>query len=255
MQQSEPGYKQSILAQNTASKERKLGLRWLLAISTVPLFGIYAAFGIAPQTVTDDIKVATVIEQVALPQAIDNAAEALVSNETFWQTDQVRRDDTLASLMSRLNIRNSEAIEFLRRSPDASPLASGLAPGRSIQAQTNQFGELLKLQYQIGANSTLSVERTESGYQAQIIAPEYEAHTVLKSAEIKSSLFAATDAADIPDQIAIQLAEIFSSDIDFHSDLRRGDRFVVVYEANYNNGELVKIGQVQAAEFVNDGKT
>lgn len=255
MQQSEPGYKQSILAQNTAAKERKLGLRWLLAISTVPLFGIYAAFGIAPQTVTDDIKVATVIEQVALPQAIDNAAEALVYNETFWQTDQVRRDDTLASLMSRLNIRNAEAIEFLRRSPDASPLASGLAPGRSIQAQTNQLGELLKLQYQIGANSTLSVERTASGYQAQIIAPEYEAHTVLKSAEIKSSLFAATDAADIPDQIAIQLAEIFSSDIDFHSDLRRGDRFVVVYEANYSNGELVKIGQVQAAEFVNDGKT
>jgi murein DD-endopeptidase MepM/ murein hydrolase activator NlpD len=68
-------------------------------------------------------------------------------------------------------------------------------------------------------------------------------------------LFGATDEAGIPDAIAIQLAEIFSSDIDFHSDLRKGDRFVVVYEASYSNGEMIRTGQVLAAEFVNNGKT
>jgi hypothetical protein len=47
---------------------------------------------------------------------------------------------------------------------------------------------------------------------------------------IRTSLFAATDAAEVPDAVAVQLAEIFSVDIDFHRELRRGDRFVVVYE-------------------------
>jgi murein DD-endopeptidase MepM/ murein hydrolase activator NlpD len=255
VQHSEPDHKQSILAQKYRSKERKLRLRWLLAISCVPLFGIYAAFGIAPQTSIQTIPVATVVEQIALPETIADAAPVLSSNENFWQADQVRRDDTLASLMQRLNIRNTEALDFLRHDRDASALASQLRPGRSIQAQTSQNGELLKLQYDLDANSTLTIERTATGYQAKTGEPLLETHQVLKSAEINSSLFAATDDADIPDQVALQLADIFSSDIDFHSDLRRGDHFVVVYEANFNNGELSNTGKVLAAEFVNDGKT
>lgn len=253
MQHNEPISKRGILAQNIRFKERRLRLRWLLAISSIPLFGIFAAFGIAPQTVTQNIPVSTITEDIALPQT--TASQNAVEPADFWQVDQVRRDDTLASLMARLNVRNQDALDFLRRNPGANALASGLRPGRTIQAQTNQDGELLKLQYQTGMNTALKVELGDSGYQAESIAPELETHNVLKSAEISSSLFEATDSADIPDQVALQLTDIFSSDIDFHSDLRRGDRFMVVYEASFHNGELVKTGQVLAAEFINDGKT
>lgn len=255
VQQNDPTHKQSILAQNPTFKERKLRLRWLLAISSIPLFGIYAAFGIAPQTVVEDIPVATVVEELTLPQYSIAAAPAELPTQQFWQTDVVRRDDTLSSLMARLNVSNAEALNFLRSNPAASGLASQLIPGRSIQAQTTETGELLKLQYANGNATVLHIERTDDGYQAELHDAAMQTHSVLKTAEIKSSLFGATDEAGIPDAIAIQLAEIFSSDIDFHSDLRKGDRFVVVYEASYANGELMKIGQVLAAEFVNDGKT
>ncbi|HEU4708009.1 MAG TPA: peptidoglycan DD-metalloendopeptidase family protein [Methylophilaceae bacterium] len=216
------------------------------------MFGIYAAFGIAPQTVTRDIPVSTVIEDVALP-ALDNVS--LNQPENFWQMDQVRRDDTLDSLLSRLNIRNEEAISFLRYDRSASDLASNLRPGNSIQAQTTEDGELLKLQYETSSTSAFNVERTPTGYRAYSAEPELVVNNAYKSAVIKSSLFEATDSAGIPDQIAIQLADIFSSDIDFYRDLRRDDRFSVIYEASYHNGDLVKVGQVLAAEFVNQGKT
>lgn len=245
--------KAGILAQNTTSPERKLGLRWLLAISTIPLFGIYAAFGIAPQTVTQDIPVTTVIEEVALP-AVDNANATPVA-ENFWQIDQIRRDDTFDSLMSRLNINNQQAIDFLRYDASAKAFATGLRPGGAIQAQTTEEGELLRLQYKISPSSIFHVEQTETGYKAYTAEAELETHTVHKSAVIHSSLFGATDSADIPDQVAIQLAEIFSSDIDFYRDLRRDDRFSVIYEAGYSNGELINAGQVVAAEFINQGKT
>ena len=156
--------KAGILAQNTTSPERKLGLRWLLAISTIPLFGIYAAFGIAPQTVTQDIPVTTVIEEVALP-AMNNANATPVA-ENFWQIDQIRRDDTFDSLMSRLNINNQQAIDFLRYDASAKAFATGLRPGGAIQAQTTEEGELLRLQYKISQSSILHVEQTETGYKA-----------------------------------------------------------------------------------------
>ena len=78
---------------------------------------------------------------------------------------------------------------------------------------------------------------------------------LFRSGEIETSLFAATDASGIPEFVALQLAEIFSSDIDFHRDLRRGDRFSVVYEALAADGEFVGFGRVLSAEFVNQGHT
>jgi murein DD-endopeptidase MepM/ murein hydrolase activator NlpD len=77
----------------------------------------------------------------------------------------------------------------------------------------------------------------------------------MKSGEIKTSLFAATDAAGIPDGIAVQLADVFGGDVDFHRDLRRGDRFGVVFETFYHGGRTIRSGRVLAAEFSSQRKT
>ena len=243
-----------ILSQNPASQERKLRLRWLLALSTLPLFGVITAFGIAPQTATQDIPVELVVEDLALPTETPLAALSL-DQHPLWQADEVRKDDTLGTLLERLNIRNTDAIDFLRQSPDASALASKLRPGRAILAKTTAEGKLLELQYQYDWNAALQVKLDGESYAAEEIQFAQEKRSELKSAEIRTSLFAATDDAGIPDAVAMQLVQIFSSDIDFHLDLRAGDRFTVVYEAGYSNGEMTSPGQVLAAEFVNQGKT
>jgi murein DD-endopeptidase MepM/ murein hydrolase activator NlpD len=72
---------------------------------------------------------------------------------------------------------------------------------------------------------------------------------------IESSLFGAADAAGLPDAVTLALTDIFGGDIDFYHDLRRGDRFGVVYEMRYVDGEAVATGRVLAAEFVNRGTT
>ncbi len=243
-----------ILAQNPPPKERKLHRHWMLAISAIPLFGFISAFGTAPQTSAVNIPVSTIIEQIALPNAGETTQSVMLETPSLWQIDQVRRDDTLASLLDRVNIRNMEAINFLMNAREARALATQLRPGHSILVNATERGELLSLQYQLSPNSALTVNKTSQGYVAEttLVALENRIHT--KSARIRSSLFAASDEANIPDQIAIQLANIFSTDIDFHLDLRKGDSFKVVYEAGYNNGELVSTGRVLTAEFVNQGK-
>lgn len=243
-----------ILSQIQPSQERKLRLRWLLALSTLPLFGVITAFGIAPQTIVEDIPVEQVVEELTLP-ALASLELPADDQAPLWQSEEIRKDDTLGALLDRLNIQNAEAINFLRQSPDASALASKLRPGRPILAKTTKDGKLLELQYQYDATSALEVKLEGGDYAAKQTELAQEKRTELKSAEIRSSLFAATDAAGIPDAIAMQLVQIFSSDIDFHLDLREGDRFMVIYESGYSNGEMTTPGQILAAEFVNQGKT
>ena len=243
--------KSGILAQNPTTQARRRNMRWLLAASAIPMFAIITAFGLAPQTADQNVAVTTVTEAVALPlQNISAAVDA----PTLWQADQIRRDDTFPTLLNRLNIRNPQAIDFLSHAPEASALPSQLRPGRTILVKTKTDGSLVELLYQTGSDTALHVLQHPEGYQAMQVGVALENRTLVRSAEIQSSLFAATDVADIPDHIAMQLAEIFSSEIDFNLDLRKGDRFSVVYEASYHDGDLVKSGQVLAAEFINQGK-
>lgn len=246
--------KPHILTQKTPTQARKLDLRWIIAISCLPLLGIATAFGLAPQTSTNNIDIQTIIEEVALP-SLNTSSAAASEQDVFWFAEVVHRDDTLGSLLKRLNIRSNDAIDFLRTNQDASGLASQLKPGQPIRAQTNEAGDLITLQYQINNSTVLEVVKSDSGYMAKQHAINFSQHTVLKTATIRNSLFNATDEADIPDSVAMQLVDIFSTDIDFHTDLRKGDRLVVAYEAEYSEGLQVKAGQVLSAEFTNDGKT
>lgn len=243
----------AILAQNADKAERKLKLRWILAISCLPLFGIYAAFGIAPQTMVGNIPSAIVIEEIAMPNASDEHSKA--TEQHFWYKEHVRRDDTLNSVLSRLNVHNQEAMSFISSDAIASEIVTTLKSGHNIEAQTDSLGNLISLEYQLNTNQFITVKQTATGYEASKVVHSLENRPILKSAKIRSSLFGAADDANIPDAIAIQVAEMFESEIDFNTDLRRGDHFNVIYEGSYDQGELLKTGDVLAAEFVNNGKT
>ena len=242
----------AILAQIAHKTERKLKLRWILAISCLPLFGIYTAFGLAPQTMIGTIQTAAVVEEITLPQAADSTTT--IAEQNFWYKEHVRRDDTFNTVLSRLNIHNREAINFIHTDSVASEITSSLRPSRNIEAQTDNEGNLISLKYQLDSDQFIAIKQTATGYEASKIVQKFESRPILKSAEISSSLFGATDAANIPDYIAVQIAEMFESEIDFTKDLRRGDHLSVIYEGNFNQGELLKTGDVLAAEFVNNGK-
>jgi murein DD-endopeptidase MepM/ murein hydrolase activator NlpD len=128
-----------------------------------------------------------------------------------------------------------------------------LRPGKSVRVQTDDDGQLLALRYLTTAGTLLSVERSGGGFVASSAPPGYALHTELRAGEIRSSLFGAADAVGLPDAVTMQLAEVFSGDIDFYHDLRRGDRFAVAYETRDIDGIPAGAGKLIAAEFVNKG--
>lgn len=234
----------------------------LVAASFISVFGAVAAFAVADDTPLPPSR--TLVEELAAPDTRAQL-EALAERDDVFVTEvRIRRGDTIGALLTRLSVSDTEAEKFLRSAPAARALQQ-LRPGRLIQARTDEDGELLWLRYvqntsdSKAANAlqvarSLVVERKGNALVASDEALPNERRIELRSGEIRSSLFAATDAADLPDSIATQITEIFSGDIDFYRDLRRGDRFRVVYESYYQSGELVRAGRILAVEFVNAGK-
>jgi len=192
-------------------------------------------------------------------EALNLAATEVVSIDAedrgVFREERIQRGDTLAAVLGRLGVDDPAAFQYLRSSPDARALAGNLRPGRTIRAETGSDGELVALSYPLSATEVLKVTRDESQFSAAKAEITLERRVHMKGAEIRYSLFGAADAIGLPDSVTTQIAEIFSGDIDFHKDLRRGDRFRVVYEMLYNDGELVRAGRVLAVEFFNNGKT
>ncbi len=240
----------AILAQKTVEQERKLGLRWLVGLSSIPLFGIVAAFGIAPQTDSEPVAAQTITQNLTLPEITLPS----VSDASYWREERIQRGDTVGSLLSRLHVNSQDSQRFMKSSHDTAALYQ-LIPGKTIRAQTTENGDLLSLRYIHSDGTMLEVKRATNGFNSTEQQTRLERQVLMKSGEIKNSLFGATDAVNLPDAIAMQMADMFSTDVDFHLDLRKGDRFTVVYESFYNNGEFIKTGKILAAEFTNQGKT
>src|SRR5258708_28294196 len=156
------------------------------------------------------------------------------------------RNDTIATLLERLGADEDEAATLLRSSRAARPFRL-LLPGTTVQAKLDQVGKLRSISFVTDRDTILSADRLGDSFgrfeQQAEVTPGIE----MKSGEIQTSLFAAIDAAGIADGVAIQLADIFGGDVDFHRDLRRGDRFAVVFENFYHSGQTIRYGRVVSA--------
>ncbi|WKB54943.1 M23 family metallopeptidase [Eleftheria terrae] len=238
------------------------------AVVTLLLGTGITAFGVAPLTATDlpPLPQRTVAEDVQ-PLALDAQVEALDDYLLeLTRSDLTRSSDTIDSLLSRLNVTDAEAASFLRNDSVARKLLQG-RPGKMVQVVTGDMGQLRELIARYPAEDSarfnthftrLTITRDPMGFRAKTEQAPLTTQVRLGGGTIRSTLFAATDEARLPDTVASQLAEMFANEIDFARDLRRGDHFSLLWEALEADGEPITwnqaAGRVLAAEFSNRGR-
>jgi murein DD-endopeptidase MepM/ murein hydrolase activator NlpD len=233
--------KLAILAQRAAAGR-------VAAVLVMMVIGVVAAFGFAPGATTEpDMAMRLVVRDLALP-----ALAPVQTGDAYWREARIERGDTLGSVLARLDVSDASAQQFLRTDQGARSLYQ-LMPGKSVRVETDDDGRLLSLRYLAQGGTMLSVERRADGFVAASAPPGYGVRTEVRAGEIRSSMFGAADAVGLPDAVTMQLVEVFSGDIDFYHDLRRGDRFAVVYEMRDVDGSPAGAGKLIAAEFVNKG--
>src|SRR6266480_3705803 len=216
-------------------------LRWLAAAVAAPLFGVVAAFSTVAR-VPEPVPVRTVVETLALSATPVGDSGTII----YFQEDRFRRNDTLATLITRLGADGEEAATLLRSSRAARPFHL-LLPGTTVQAKVDEVGRLRSISFLTDEDTLLSADRLGDGFGRFERQADVARGIEMKSGEIETSLFAATDAAGIPDS--------FGGEVDFHRDLRRGDRFGVVFETFHHGGKTIRFGRVLAAEFYRQRKT
>ena len=243
--------------------------RGIVATTVALLAGCTAAaFAIAPLAPdASDLPQRQVTHAVTF-ETFAPQLEALAAHEfELSRADVTRTGDNASVLLERLGVADAAAVAFLRDDATAKRLFEGRG-GRMVQVRAGQDGRLRSLVARSPAprseqlathflRLTVTADAQGAWQSVEEVLP-LQSQTRLASGTIQSSLFAASDEARIPDAIAVQMAEIFSGDIDMHRELRRGDTFSVVYEALTADGEPVAWsqgnGRVLAAEFVNRGK-
>jgi len=178
-----------------AQRDTRLGLVHQLIFGAVllvfPALTVLTAFGIAPGTAVEDLRQVPVVEtlDLAIPEPAPTAPSRYVTQE------RVLRGDTVAALFERLGIRDARALDFLRADATGRTIFRQLVPGRMLQAETGDQGELLALRYFLGSASLLEVTRGADGFTARNRAVAEAPRVYYKTATIRSSLFAATDGA------------------------------------------------------------
>jgi murein DD-endopeptidase MepM/ murein hydrolase activator NlpD len=229
--------------------------RFMAALGLVLLGTGVTAFGVAVPSDARLSQLDTTTESLTLPAL---SALGRTAPVVLFQSDRVKRTDTVDGFLYRMGVNDPLASEFLRAHSVAKTLFGNTQAPWLTVAATDQ-GELRQLTARWVNDDGRSFTRWDMSCQGTEWTVTQEqapllASTRLNGGVITSSLFAATDASDIPDSVAVDLAEIFSGDIDFRRDLRQGDRFHLVYEILEADGLPLRNGRILSAEFVNDQK-
>lgn len=239
----------------------------LVTISMVLGTFAIAAFGIAPMAADASLQASRLVSEDLVMPDLHAQREALAAHTTPWHhSTQTRPGDNLLNVLTRLGVTDPASLALARQDAQARGVIDGRA-GRRVRAQLDGQGRLHRLSVVLpargGADASTRFTRAviqregEATWRTTFEDAPLVKGQRLASGTIRSSLFEAADAAQVPDAVAIQIAEIFASEIDFHRELRRGDSFRVVYESLLADGEPVSwnagSGRVLAVDFINAG--
>ncbi len=219
--------------------------------------GAFAIANLAPDIA--DQPVVTVTETVEIDKLHAQAQALDLIEMQLSRTDSTRASDSPESLLRRLGLADPQAADFLRKNPLAKNALK--QAGRSVVADADGQQRLLELKVRwLNKESDsffqrMVVQRTSEGFKATLETSPMNTSIRMTGGTVEKSLYEAADESRLPYEVARQLPQIFSNQIDFHRALRKGARFSVVYEVLEADGEPLRTGRVLSTELVNNNQT
>ena len=202
----------------------------------------------------DDLVAITATEPTRQPLAEVEAIQPEAQNASErWQSLVIQNGDSLSTLFSDMGL-SARLVYNISQTPTFGKLLADIRPGQTLEFKINRSNELTDLRYVRSRLSSIVFSKDEEGYSAEEILREPELRTAYVEGTITDSLFLTSQRAGLTDRLTMELAAIFGWDIDFALDIRKGDRFSVVYEEFYLDGQKLRNGEILSATFINQGK-
>jgi murein DD-endopeptidase MepM/ murein hydrolase activator NlpD len=166
--------------------------------------------------------------------------------------DTVRKGETVAAIFEKHQLDIGELFRMRQASAGVHPLRD-ISVGRPYTITLDPDNTVLSLAYHINDEEILQVVRSDPGYRAEKVAIDYERRLGTLGGVIRSNIVSALPGDGRSALLAIELSDIFSWDIDFNTDFRKGDTFRILVEERWLDGEFRKYGDILAAELSVDG--
>lgn len=181
------------------------------------------------------------------------ASEAIAASAPDWQVVAVKPGQTLGEIFASLDL-PATTLHRLLAHPGAREPLTRIRPGTEFRFDIPAPGQLRAVQFDRDEASRVILTLSGDEIREDIAQRDLQHRINMAGGEIEGSLFGAGAKAGLSNGAIVELAKVFGYDIDFAQDLRVGDRFSVVYEEVYRDGERLRAGDILAATFTNQGK-
>lgn len=196
------------------------------------------------QSLSDDTSESNSRSALELEESIEEQAQSLL-----WKKEEIRSGDSLATLFKRVGASSNDLYRFVN-SNEAAQQLKRIFPGQSLHFGFNNEQQLKEIIYiPSRLEQTHFVRNEDNSYSVEQIINEPEIKITYRTADLDGSLFLSAQNAGIPQNLIMQLADVFSGVIDFIYDPRKGDSFDLLYEEKYLDGEKIGTGNLLAATY------
>jgi murein DD-endopeptidase MepM/ murein hydrolase activator NlpD len=180
------------------------------------------------------------------------AAGPVAGTEPRVQTIEMRRGDTLVRALAREGVDRTTSQSIADALSDSGVDLRRLHPRHTLEVTWSLDGEPVAVNYVPGPWLGYVAMATDGGWQVRRSETRPDVRAEVVSGEVRSSLFEAIEGSGERPLLAMEIAEVFSSDFDFTGDTRPGDRFRLLVEKRYAGDTFVDYGQILIAQYVNE---
>jgi murein DD-endopeptidase MepM/ murein hydrolase activator NlpD len=172
-----------------------------------------------------------------------------------WKTQKVkvRKGDSLTTILKRAGIEGRQvhtALRSLRGVYDPRGLRSGQELAVTAATREGQPAQLLSVALDLDFDHQLLITRDAGGvFTTKKVEQAQRRALMHRAGDIQDSLYLSARRASVPNSVTDRLIRLFSWDVDFQRDIRRGDHFETLYEEvtlekdeSQVKGELVYAG-------------
>lgn len=167
----------------------------------------------------------------------------------------LERGQTLGGALAALGIEGAEArgvVEALSEHLEVRRMRAG----EPYLAYYNRENDGLEaLEWPVGEKGRVLAERAGSRWQVSFAPYQRRVERRAVSGTLEGSLIGSIERAGAPEMLAYKMAWVLQWDLDFNRDLRLGDRFQVLFEEIYLDGQNAGLGEILTLTYENAGKT
>ena len=213
---------------------------------------VSAALALAPTANLKDVDEAA--DDTLSVSALADDTHAGTTPEDVFQLITVSSGDTLSGILHRHGLKTDQMHQLLTNDLIKEHL-SNIDVGQVLELTQDESGLFSNLTVKVGNDRRVNIDRTSSGYDVTTVELPVERRQVVTSGMIDQSLYLAAEQANLKQSTIMELANIFQWELDFAREIRKGDKFSLVYDRLYREGEYIGDGDILAAEFVRGGRS